>query len=453
MGILFLILLINRSFPYFLYGPFGFGYDMGIYKKTFEEVLKLSDIFAAPVDVLPSFLAFLFNYLQIPLNYLLYHFHIFASVFLAVPLYLLTREYFGKTPAIVAVGIFSISYVQVFASEFYLFKAVLGASFLLFSFYFYYKKSYLFYLTAFLLALTQLPQLLLLAVGVGIATFFGGKKNFVFNLVGFLVVAAAVAILLVYKSEYFFGALNIIVSSLSGVEEVASHNKGLFMTLPAYLHRSYIIVAAGVIGLLLSLRDKKAIAFQAATVFVLVVVFLKLFFENRFIVELDLLLIPFASFFFVYLVDEVLKNKFVKISASVFLLTVSVGLSYWYYVTTFPALTVYEVWAIDVINERDDAQYDMVTNTLYAPWLYGFSNKETMAPGIFESVWTFDQWVEYTSAGGEEKAKMITDIADKYGKFYLFEGVREPKSGIDEYSERVRKIFEVNGATVFEVLP
>lgn len=453
LAVLFLILLVNRSFPFFLYGPFGFGYDMGIYKKTFEEITNFSGIFSSAIDIFPSLLALIFNSLNIPLDYLLYYFYIFLSVFVAVPLYLLTKEHFGKLAAITSVAIFTVSYVQVFASEFYLFKAIFGASFLLLSFYFYSKKSYLFYLTAFLLALTQLPQLLLLAVGIGVATLFGGKKDFKFNLIGTAIIALAVVVLLIFKTELFFRAWNVLISSLSGTADSIpnSHNTGLFMSLAAYLHRSYLLIITGLFGFILSLKERKAVALQVSLFFVAIVVSFKLFFENRFIVEMDLLLIPFSAYFLTYFLQKLLKHKIFKTLAACSLILASTVFSYWYFITTFPALTVYEVWAIDVINSKEDANYTMVTNTIYAPWLYGFSNKETLAPGIFESVWTFEQWRRYLNADDLEKANMLKKISEKYGKYYLFVGVREPKPLLEDQNKGIKKIFEVNGAAIFEV--
>ncbi len=454
-GALFVILLVNRSFPYISYGPFGFGYDTGIYKKTFEGIHNFSDIFSSAVDIFPSFLAYIFNLFGVPLSWLLYYSHVLISALIAIPLYLLTKEYFGKYAGIAAIAIFTVSYVQVLASEFYLYKAVLGSFFMLFAFYFYSKKSFIFYIFAFLLALTQLPQLLLLAFGIGIATFTGGKKYFKFNLIGFFTLLGALLILLIFKAEYLFGAVNVVLSSLNAQNTMNSHQTGLFMTLPAYLHRSYIILACGILGFILSIKQwRKIIVLQASTAFVFVIVFLKLFFQNRFIVELDLLLIPFAAYFLIFLVERFLNRRFVKVFLSFVVLIIVLSLSRWYYKTTFPALSIYEVWAIDVLNERTDSKYNMVINTLYAPWIYGFSNKITLASGIFESVWDYDQWAKYVSiSDDEERAEMLIQVTEKYGKYYLFVGSREPHPEIEKQSDKIKKIFDVNGATIYEINP
>ncbi len=451
--VLMLILLVNRSFPYFLYGPFGFGYDMGIYKHVFERIFTISDVFSSTVDIFPSFLAYLFNVFNVPISFFLYHSYIAFSVLIVVPLYFLTKEYFGKYSGMVAIVLFTISYVQVTASEFYLYKAILGSILMLSAFYFYGKKSYWFYPFAFLLAITQMPQILLLGVGVAVAAIFGGKKDLKFNFVGFLVLAFGLGALLFFRANYFFGAFQVIVSSFDGSAAPGETTSGLFMTLEAYLHWSYVSLILGVLGFILSLKNKQARVLQASLLFVGIIVFFKLFFENRFIFEFDLLLIPFSAYAIVYFIEELLEKVYVKIIVGVLLIAISGSVSYWYYTTTYSALSVYEVWAIDVINDLDDAEYVFVTDTLYAPWMYGYVNKETLAPGIFESVWDFDQWVDYNSADDEKKVEMLLDISSEYGKYYLFLGKIDEKPPLHEVSDKINREFMVNGVVIYEVLP
>lgn len=451
--VLILILLVNRSFPYFLYGPFGFGYDMGIYKHVFERILTFGDVFSSKVDIFPSFLAYVFNFLHIPIEFLLYHFYILFSVLVAVPLYFLTKDSFGKHAALVAIAIFTVSYIQVTASQFYLYKAVLGSVFMLSALYYYGKKSYWFYAFAFLLAITQMPQILLLGVGVAVAAVFGGKKDFKFNFVGFAVLGVGLAALLFFRSNYFFSAFQVVVSSFDGSAVPGDTTSGLFSNLETYLKWGYIPLSLGVLGFIVSFRNKNIRALQASVFFVGIIVFFKLFFENRYIVEFDLLLIPFSAYAVVYFFEKLLKKFYVKIIAVILLIVISGGASYWYYTTTYSALSVYEVWAIDVINDLDDAEYVMVTDTVYAPWMYGFVDKETLAPGIFKSVWDFDEWVKYNNGDDEEKAEMLLKISSKYGKYYLFLGQIDAKPPLDEVSDKIKVEFEVNGAAIYEILP
>ncbi|MBI4975126.1 hypothetical protein HZC20_00455 [Candidatus Peregrinibacteria bacterium] len=455
LALIFLVLLINRAFPYFLHGPYGFGYDMGIYKKMFEGIKTLSDIRTSQVYFLPSFLAYVVNFLGIPLKFLLYYFYIFVSAFLAVPLYLLTKEYFGKKAAFISVVLFTISYVQVFASEFYLFKAILGATLMLFAFFYYVKKSYLFYLFAFLLAFTELPQLLLLGFGIFVAVFFTEKKYLKFHVIGLAIMALGVGFLFFLTPQSFWDAVNVVINSINGAQSYDAHRSGLFINLLDFLNLEFGIVLFGIAGFVMSIFDfrkteivKKLIPVWAATFLVFVIVFFKLFFENRFIMELDLLLIPFAGYMAVRMFGNIVESRSFRIFSVIVILFAVAFLDVWYYRTTYPALTPHEVWALDVIREKTDSKYVMVVDTFYAPWMYGFSEKTALAPGIFETVWDFGTWLNYIKGTDDDKAKMLIDIAKKYGNYYLFMGFRDPKPDFSKYPANFKKVFEVQNATV-----
>lgn len=448
------MLILNRYFPYLLHGPFGFGYDTGIYKKSFEEIISFPDIFSSQISLLPSLLGYIGNSLSIPPSLLLYHAYVFFSAAVAVPLYLLTKEYFGKREAAVAVALFSVSYVQVFASEFYLYKAMLGAIFLLYSFYFFAKKSKWFYLSAALLALTQLPQLLILLVAISITAILTWKEHKKFYLQSLVLFAGVFLVLLISSPNHLLAAANVIWLSISGVQTHDFHLAGLFMPVDLFLRRAIFILIGGTLGLILAFkkRNHKALPLQIAVAFLAIVIFFKLFFQNRFVVDLDLLLMPFVAYFAVSIFDSVFwKKRLFDYVAAILLLAITAFLHFQYYTTTTPKLTAHEIWAIDEISKKSDAEYVMVTDTTYAPWVYGFANKKTLAPGIFESVWTYEQWQMFHSTTIEQKLSMLNDIARKYGKYYLFMGTKQ--NNYDLTGPTTKKIFEVGGATIYEVTP
>ena len=452
MVVLFGILAFSRAMPYLLHGPFGFGYDVGIYKNKFDSVVSLNDVLNSAIYPLPTFLAYLFNLLGIPLKYLMYHAHILFSVLVAVPLYLLTKEFFGRTAGISAIAIFTVSYSQILASEFYLYKAVLGAVFLLFALLYYSRKSWLFYLFAGLLALTQLPQFLVLAVGVGIAGVFGFKKYWKFHLVGVVLLLLVMGGLYLLAPQHIDAGVKIMKGAFGEVGNwKQSHYSGLFSSFEVFLEREFLFILMGIGGLILSYGKKGVLALQGSLLFVFGVVVFELFFEKRFVVELGLLLIPFMGCFLAYVFRKVLKVERMKVVVSVVMVMMTGLLTFSYYRTTFPSLTPYEVWAMDVVRETDDVDSFFVPNTFYAPWMYGFSGKTVMAPGIFKSVWGIEEWSKYNSTSGEERAKMLIELADKHGDYLLYLGIRGSQGEIDLSSGLIEKIFDVNRALVYKV--
>lgn len=453
MILVVLVLVVIRSFPYLLHGPFGFGYDTGIYKKTFEGMTSFSAVLSSQVYFLPSLIAYLFNLLHLPMDILLYYVYILFSCLIAWPLYLLTREFFGKIAGVVAVAIFAISYVQVFASEYYLFKAMIGAFFMLFGFYYYVKKSNWFYVFSVLLALTQLPQFLILLAGTGVASVFefGKNKRFVLGLWGFMI-AGVLAVFLLTPQHLIngwlavYGALNHLPNNANQV--------GSFMNPMEFLFRESVILAMALAGFIISCRKKGLLSLQIAVVVLGIIIFCKLFFQNRFVVEMGLLLIPFAAGLVAYFYERYLARKKILVVISVVVLLVIIGLATkFHYQTTYPALNKDEQWALNVINDKTDGKYVLVSNSYYAPWMYGFSNKITLAPGIFESVWELPDWVKFIKAPKVEKARTLIDLANHYGKIYLFEGARQNRSMYQEASPLIKRIFDINGVVIYEISP
>lgn len=450
-AILLVILTIGRVAPYFLHGPFGFGYDTGIYKKSFEDIKQFSDIFTSQIYLFPSFLAYVMNLLHIPMGFLLYGVHMFMSIFIAVPLYLLTKEYFGKYAGAVAIAFFTISYVQVFASEFYLYKAVMGAVFMLYAFLYFARKSYWFYVFAGLLALTQLPQLVLLIFGVAVASIFGWKKNLTFNLVGLGIMVLALVFIFIFAPQQIVNGWDIFMARFAGKVSFDAHQSGLFMSFKEFVLREIVMVVLGLLGVILSFRKREVLPLLSALVFVSVVVIGKIFFEDRFVMEMELLLIPFASFGLVRIFDRILVKRYVKIIFSVLLVGAVVFFTTYYVSTTYSALTRNEITAMKILEKQKDISHVFVTNTIYAPWVYGFSGKEVLAPGIFNSVWGFDEFVAYQKAPRVEKLQKLLNIARKYGAYYYYVGERQADENLKGASPYIVEVLQLGGAKLYKV--
>jgi len=449
--VLILVLFLTRVIPFVLYGPFGFGYDTGIYKYIFERIVSLKDVFASEIYFLPSSIALIFNKLGLPMDWFLYYGHVLFSTFVAVPLYLLTKRYFGRVAGLLAILIFTISYVQLFASEFYLFKAEIGAIFMLFSFYFYSKKSYWFYLFALLLGLTQLPQFVILIVATGIAGLVNFKKDLRYNLIGFSVFALSFGVLALFTPHHLVNAFNVVWGALSGAQTYDAHQTGLFIEVPEFLYKSWLFLILGAFGVFKAFRMKNILSLNVAVLFLAVVVFGGIVFQNRFIVDLDLLMIPFVSYALVYIYYRYIKSRVGKALSLAALVFVGAFYVFYYLLTTFPAISDAERWAIEVINEREDSNYLLVTDSSYAPWMQGFSDKVILAPGMFESVWNYEEFSEYNSASVDRRVEMLLDISGKYGNYYLFKGFKGPPSSFDEQTSSINKIFDLNGVVVYEV--
>lgn len=450
-----LVLIAIRSFPYILHGPFGFGYDTGIYKHVFENMTTFSGIFSSEIYILPAFFAYVFNFLHIPSSVLLYYFYILFSVLIAWPLYLLTKEFFGKIAGLAAVAIFTVSYVQVFASEYYLFKEMLGAIFLLFGFLYYVRKSKLFYVFLVLLGFTQLPQFLVLIAGTGVSAIVNWKKDSKFNLNGLLVLFFSFLFLVIFTPQHLVAAYRVVLGALGGlVGGFNPHESGSFIPLLEYFHREWFFFVLGIGGFIVAIKKKESFVLQGATIFLIVVVFFELFFERRYIIQMSLLLIIYAGYLFSVWYEAFAKEGKIARYTAIFILFIGIILgTVYHYRTTYPALNSEEQWALRVIIEKEDSEYAMVTSSYYAPWLYGFSGKKTLAPGIFISPWSSQIWMRYMEGSGVDQADLLIKIANEYGKIYVLEGTRQKYTRVDKASKLVNRIFDLNGVRIYEVSP
>jgi len=404
-------------------------------------------------------------------------------VAIAIPLYILTKNHFGKTAGLIAVAIFTVSHVQSLASQIYLFKAEFGAIFMLFAFYYYAKRSWKFYPFTFLLALTQLPQLLILAVAVGISTIFNIKKEFKYHATLICVAVGAFLFLLIFTPQHIVNGFAFVKDAMFGEARVDSLQVGYLMMISEFLKKEFIVIALAVTGLVLSIKNslkkllKKSsdsiengsatalLPLYIAIAFLSIVVFGKLFFERRYIMELDLLLIPFAAYTLAMAYNWTMKEleyenniknlaTAFKIACVAILCAITVGSTCYYYFTVTSSLTVEEQSALKFIERKTDVSYAMVTNGMYAPWLYGFSGKETLAPGIFTSVMDYDQFTKYhATTESAEKLAMLTDIAKKYGDFYLLVGAGQTKEQklLNQGDSGIERSFHKGKVTVYKV--
>lgn len=427
LGFLFIVILFTRTLPYLIYGPFGFGYDLGIYKKTFESIISFKDILSSEIYFLPAFLAYLLNIVHISTDLLLYFAYILFSLITGFSLYKLTKELFSKETALISVFIFAISYIQIFGSNFYLYKAFLGAGMMLLAFYFYSKKSYWFYIFAFLLAITQLPQFLLLIIGVTLAGLLSWKKDIKFNLIGVLSLITGFIFLSIFTPHHLINGWNIVWESILGSGINDNHHTGYFMEISTFFKKEAWIFIFGLVGLAYSYKNKKARALQIALVSVILIVVLKLFFFKRYILEMDLLLIPFTANAF-YILFEKFKNKlYIKKITIGLIIVVSIFTCIYWVKASRPSLSLAEVNAISIIKNRKDDNLVLTTHSKYGPWVYGFSGKLTSIPGMHNSIWTFGEWMGYKRGNTNERSKLLIETANKHGDFYLYQGVIERK--------------------------
>jgi len=68
----------------------------------------------------------------------------------------------------------------------------------------------------------------------------------------------------------------------------------------------------------------------------------------------------------------------------------------------------------------------MATDSFYSPWVYGYSERKTIAPGLFEhNKWNKERWAAFWFSPDLDLRYYLLDMYEK--PIYLFVGDRQPQ--------------------------
>lgn len=122
-------------------------------------------------------------------------------------------------------------------------------------------------------------------------------------------------------------------------------------------------------------------------------------------------------------------NKFLKnFSTKITLFIIFIALVYILFLGVLnkkPLISKEELDEIKSLkNLAKEDEYVMSTDAYYSPWVYGFSERKTIAPGLFE----YDKWsqVEWMNFWATENLELRHSLLDRYKRpIYIFIGDRQ----------------------------
>src|SRR3989344_3943287 len=249
-----------------------------------EKEIKLSKYFLILAFLLiltPKIIPYLGN--SIPLGY-------DAGIYkYGIENHLTVEEYFNKNTAILSTLLFSLSIVQFNAFTLLYYKNIIAMSFLLFSFYFLKKQKYIiFTIFSVITAGIHKPTFLLLALSFLAFTILNYKNNLKKNIISGT--AIIILTLLIY-----IGRIKTVI--LPGITEAAglAIGPGTFITLTAYKALILIYIPFLTIGLYHLIHNKKYNILFIWFIINFIIVVFRLFFFNRYIIHLDLIILIIIS--------------------------------------------------------------------------------------------------------------------------------------------------------------
>ena len=210
---------------------------------------------------------------------------------------------------------------------------------------------------------------------------------------------------------------------------------GLYVNLETFQMASIYLLPFSVIGVLLflfgKLRSKEPALVSRLLLWLvlLAVLFVLSYFpfiyHNRFLIILDLALIIFAVYPFAILILRLLKNIEGKVMLTLLLFGFVLfnGYTVWSQKPQLYPDELAEIRAIDAVAGSSD--YAMTTESVYTPWVSGFSNRVTIDPGFLPTnQWTYDMWKEFWNGKNNTRRHELLKMYDR--PIYIFVGKMVP---------------------------
>lgn len=441
IGLIFALFL--RSVPYFN-NSVPLGYDPGIYKYIFESFERsLPNIPGAGMDAwvvgnFPPGLATLMDLFYVSgfnTRQLLTTVFVLLSSLLIFPIYLVSKRYFNKETGLLAVLLYAFSYTQLQTFWYMYYKNVVAMGLMLFSIYFMdmKEKRFSMLMIAFAAAVGFVHRptfLVLLMVWTGyVIVNFKNKKIVRKNATEIL--ATGFLLLIIYLpilNEIILKPLEGVFGSVVAPGTIGS---GTFYSFFTYQFVSLSYLPFALLGFFFSIIRKK---WNPLFLWFLIngfIVFFRIMFYNRFIIQLDVVLILMAGAGIYYGIINSIKSNKISVGIVILLLAASGFTAYDFASTASPLLNNAQLVSIEKIsNLTEEDAFVMAATSYYSPWVLGYSGRKTIAPGLFDhNKWNRRQWSVFWSSGNIGEIKDLLNMYEK--PLYIFIGKHPSNSMIN----------------------
>lgn len=397
---IFAVYFLPKWWLLFQYGDLAFGYDTGIYRHIINGyVARAFDLSLPPF----GFTAFstLLKWLGTSTDYIMFGWYSIFSIFIFVTWYIVVHNETNKKTALIATFLFAISVTQMEFYVWYYFRQYMALWFVLIAILFWQKRSVLLPLPLVLIGIIHpisLFPLIIFFIFLSIR-----KKEERIYLVRSLGISIA-AIIFLNGFELYAYAKTAYVQ-LFGLEDrrvlQTSEMTGQFISFSSYVFRFGILyIPIALYGLYLFWR--KYTVFLSFLIIQLFFVIFGIFFQNRYIVYLDIAIIFFAACALSVSLDEI-KNKFIlRFSGFLFIVAYMTGMAV-YAMNYMPLISREDFSQIIALHQLPPASLVMTVSSQYAPWIYGYTEHVIVAPGMFEAnLWSRTEWEIFWSTPDQE---------------------------------------------------
>jgi len=415
---LFLILIL-RIMPY-ADNTVPLGYDTGIYKyiaETYRD--NLPNIPEYGLDnwirsghehglfILTDIL-YIFGFTT---NNILIHFLIFLELLLGLAIYAAAKKFFNKNTAIISVIIYAVSVIQFKTFWYMYYKNITALILLLAALYCLKDKKYIpLIITASFMAAVHRPTFLIFALSYGIYFLINLKqwKSLLTSGIAFTLLAF----------PFYMNRLQAIIGSMIEPLIEANIGSGTFITFFQYQFLILAYLPFALFGFFYLIKKKNYNILSIWFIINFIIVYFKIIFYNRFIIHLDIAMIIMASAGIALLIED---KKLINSAAVIFLVASSFFIVINEAANAEPLVNERELNIIESLSKTEKEAYVMSTTSYYSPWLLGYSQRKTIAPGLFD----YDQWGEAVWRGFynlTDKTEIINLFSNYTKPIYLFVG-------------------------------
>lgn len=445
-----ILIFIIRAIPY-INNQIPLGYDTGMYKYAIEFGLKNLDNWVFQ-GVEPGFLYFMsiFKFF-FSTQFILTWLFIIFNVLLGFSIYLVSREYFNKKVALISLFIYAFSIIQFKVFELMYYKNILGLILFLFSIYLLKKqKIFPFIISGIALAGIHRPTFYLFGLSYLLYSFTSPYSNKSYNLKKLLINTISGLIILLGGSVFYLGqfsqAIYLLIEPVVQGFVQTGQSPGTFIDFFSYQFTTLAYLPFAIIGFFYLIKKKQFNMIFFWALLSGIIVYFQFFFFNRFIIFLDISLIILSGLGLSILTDN--KKKLGSIVLFILLLSLFYS-SLIYSLNSRPLINNEELQAIQYLQNIPKDAYVMSTSSYYSPWLQGYSNRKTIAPGLFDyDIHNQAQWNEFWVSNDFNKTKSFLDAYNK--DLYIFIGQKQ-NDNLNQFKEQCLIImYNQNGNKIYK---
>lgn len=415
--LIFLVFIATRLAPY-LTTSVPLGYDAGLYLNLFKQYsilpifafTHLSPWLLAGFPPVVPFIGRMISAIILPETFLVPLIVLF-SIILFFSVYLIGKRLWDRRTALWCVFIFSISALEFREYWYYYAKQITASSFLLFTVYFILGSSYWAIPFAVLVAYTHEPTFVVLLAALLTGFIMEKSKRKYYVTTGIITLAAAAPF---YLSTHYSTIKNLINPiAKSFIPQAAGGTmftpSGTFYDLLPALALSLPYLPFAVIGLFRGLAKKRNAPIIGALIASLTISIFGLFLSRRFIIFADLFIILFAGYGISFVIGKFSGRVWLKPLLVIYGVALLAFIGIYIAKTGKPLILDDEFNEIKMLKETEADSYILVTDQLYVPYVYGWSERRVIAPGYGEDdiYWTIPEWYEFWRSGDREKEKEL----------------------------------------------